>query len=126
MEQEVDLLRPIFVLLNHNKECFDEKWRLVQSGSENINIQTEVINPIFSYITDKLNKLSDYLVKANINKRTEKQLDFFIDYLNTLKRYKKEDLDPKFTFQYMFMYNELLLRSERYTILVEEINKIRK
>ncbi|RJE83266.1 hypothetical protein D3P07_25205 [Paenibacillus sp. 1011MAR3C5] len=117
LKQERELVKPIYFILNENREVFDNHWNSRSEAYEKLT--EEEIRDVLEYTKQKLIELSNYLDTIKTEKRIK---NFYKEYVDHLIKYHKSSFNMSYHMQYMFFYSELLLGSERYLIIMKKIN----
>ncbi|OME75705.1 hypothetical protein BK120_30800 [Paenibacillus sp. FSL A5-0031] len=122
LKHQLKLLKPIHVILHENKEVFEDHWQARTEAYE--SLPEEDIQSILVYTQKKLNEISNYLNTIKFNKQSKDVLFFFTDYVDHLLKYHKNKFDMRYHLQYMYLYSELLLGSQRYIAIKNNLREI--
>jgi hypothetical protein len=108
--------------LHETKEIFEDHWQAMTEAYESLS--EEDIQSILAYTKKKLNELSNYFNTIKFNKRSKDVLFFYTDFVDLLLKYHKNKFDMRYHLQYMFLYSELLLGSQRYITIKNNLREI--
>lgn len=124
LRKELDLIKPIYDILNNNEEWFDLNWNKQLSIGKSEPATDEEIQLVLLYTHCKLTELLNYFESIGTNKITRNTLFFFTDYVNYLMEYHKVKFETRYFYQYIFFYNELILGSQRYLSIKTKVHEI--
>ncbi|WP_206669852.1 hypothetical protein [Paenibacillus luteus] len=108
--------------MHENKEIFEDHWQARTEAYESLS--EEDIQSILVYTKKKLNELSNYFNTFKFNKRSKDVLFFYTDYVDLLLKFHKSKFDMRNHLQYMYLYSELLLGSQRYITIKNYLREI--
>jgi hypothetical protein len=118
LKHELKLVKPVFEIMNEQKEIFERHWEARSEAYE--MLKEEDIQDVLVYTKKKLNELMDYLNTIKLNRKSKNCLFFYMEFVGILLRYHKSKFEM-YPGTYMSLYIELLLGAQRYQNIKNEL-----
>ena len=107
--------------MTDRKEIFINHWEARSEAYP--SLREPAIREVWEYTKEKLIELKAYLNTMKSDRRTEEIIKFYKEHVELLlKEHQREQ--EEYPGNYMYFYNELLLGSERYLTIKNELKKL--
>jgi len=104
--------------MTDRKEIFINHW---EARSETyLSLREPAIHEVWDYTKERLTELKAYLNTIKANRRTDEIIGFYKEHVEILSKDYQRDI-KEYPGNYMYFYNELLLGSERYLTIKNEL-----
>ncbi len=120
LKYELNLVKPIYEIMNEEKEIFEKHWQTRLEASE--TNKEEDIQNVLGYTYQRLISLKRYIDAIKKSKKSTKSLSFYIEYVELLLSTHNGKFDS-YPETYMYLYSELLLGAQRYLNIKKELGK---
>ena len=107
--------------MTDRKEIFIDHWEGRTEAYP--SLREPAIREVWEYKKEKLIELKAYLNTMKSDRRTEEIIKFYKEHVELLlKEHQREQ--EEYPGNYMYFYNELLLGSDRYLTIKNELKKL--
>ncbi|WP_037290945.1 hypothetical protein [Saccharibacillus sacchari] len=107
--------------MTDQKEIFINHW---EARSESyLSLREPAIREVWEYTKERLTELRAYLNTIKENRRTDAILGFYREHVELLSKDYQREI-KEYPGNYMYFYNELLLGSERYLTIKNELKNL--
>ncbi|OWR32298.1 hypothetical protein CDO73_01430 [Saccharibacillus sp. O23] len=114
-------MKPIFEIMTDRKEIFIKHWE--DRSEEYLSLREPAIREVLEYTQERLIELKAYLNRIRADRRTKRILGFYREHVELLLKDHQKEIKG-YPGNYMYFYNELLLGSERYLTIKNELKKL--
>ncbi|EFM08759.1 hypothetical protein PaecuDRAFT_4224 [Paenibacillus curdlanolyticus YK9] len=117
LKSDQALIKPVYEMLAEDQQWLDDLWHSIRTGNHSEIMSECEIQKVSTFTFDKLARLDAYLKSIKLNKKSAQTLAFYREYVELLLKYHKNNkFDSDYILQYMYLYSELVLGSQRYKL----------